>query len=211
MKTMHVRCEFMEPVLGTSNNNPDIHSEFIASKAPDAVSREEEIASIGADAVEEKTTTVFSRNESGAPIIWNYQIKGFFKEACGHLQRTKEKNESSKIRAYKKIIDGNIEPGADREAFCRKIELHMPEGSEIRINQRPVRCQTAQGERIALASSEELPTGTWIEFWVVCPDGMTDAVEEWLKYGRWHGMLQWRNAGFGRFKYELLGIEDFEM
>lgn len=43
MKEMHVRLTFLEEVLGTANANPDVHSEFIASKAPDAPSRIEEI------------------------------------------------------------------------------------------------------------------------------------------------------------------------
>ena len=47
MKKLHVRITFTDPVLGTGNSNKEIHSEFIASKAPDAMSREEEIAAIG--------------------------------------------------------------------------------------------------------------------------------------------------------------------
>ena len=46
MKTMRVRLTLTEEMLGTASNNPEIHSEFIASKAPDAKSREEEIESI---------------------------------------------------------------------------------------------------------------------------------------------------------------------
>lgn len=69
MKRLHVEITFVEPILGTGNSNSEIHSEFIASKAPDAKSREEEVAAIGAEAVEEKTTTVFSRDADGTPII----------------------------------------------------------------------------------------------------------------------------------------------
>lgn len=39
MKEMKVRITFTEEVLGTSSNNPELHDEFIASKAPDAPSR----------------------------------------------------------------------------------------------------------------------------------------------------------------------------
>lgn len=38
MKTseLKVRLTFFEEVLGTASNNPEIHDEFIASKAPDS-------------------------------------------------------------------------------------------------------------------------------------------------------------------------------
>lgn len=45
---MTVRLTFTEQVLGTASNNPDVHREFIASKAPDAASREDEVAALGA-------------------------------------------------------------------------------------------------------------------------------------------------------------------
>ena len=46
MKNITIKCTFTEPILGTQSGNPDVHAEFIASKAPDAPSREEEIAAI---------------------------------------------------------------------------------------------------------------------------------------------------------------------
>lgn len=207
MKEMHVRLTFTEPVLGTGNNNQEIHSELIASKAPDAISREEEVAAIGAEAVEEKSMTVFARNDEGQPILWNYQVKGFFKEACAMLQRMKGEKcavESCNMKAYKKTIDGAIEPMFTRGTYDRKIPLILPAGTEIENLQRPLRGQTAQGERIALASSEMLPAGTTAEFWIECADKYEKAVLEWLKYGIKHGMNQWRNAGYGRFTFEVL-------
>lgn len=209
MKNIHVRLTFVEPVLGTGNSNKEIHSEFIASKAPDARSREEEVAALGAEAVDEKTTTVFARDKEGRPILWNYQIKGFFKEACAMLQRMKGEacaKYSCGLKAYKKIIDGTIEPH-DGE-YGRQFPLILPEGAEVGNLQRPLRAQTAQGERIALASSELVPEGTTCEFWIETPDEFVNAVNEWLKYGRKHGLNQWRNAGFGRFTFETLDIEE---
>ena len=210
MRKIHVMITFIEPVLGTGNSNQEIHRGFIASKAPDAKTREEEVAAIGVDAMEEKTTTVFARDENGNPQLWNYQIKGFFKESCGMLQRMKGEKcaaESLKLKAYKKIIDGTIEPvGAD--GISRRIPLILPDGASVEKLERPLRGQTAQGERISLASSEMVPAGTKAEFWVLCPDIYERVVLEWLKYGRFHGISQWRNAGFGRFTHELFDIED---
>ena len=107
MRILKCRLTTIEALLGTASNNKALHSEFIASHAPDAPSREEEIAAVGVDEVIEKGTTVFSRNKDGNPILWDYQIKGFFKDACGVLRKVKG-TKSSKIKAYKKEIDGLI-------------------------------------------------------------------------------------------------------
>lgn len=74
---MKVRLTFLEPVLGTWPSNENIARDFIASKAPDASTIEDEIAALGADAVAEKGKTVFPRTD-GQPILYDYQIKGFF-------------------------------------------------------------------------------------------------------------------------------------
>ena len=80
MKEIKVRLTFTEDVLGTANADKNVHSEFIASKAPNAPSREEEVEALGAEEVERKEMTVFPRMENGSPMFWDYQIKGFFKD-----------------------------------------------------------------------------------------------------------------------------------
>lgn len=198
MKELKVRLTFTENVLGTANADKNVHSEFIASKAPDAPSREEEVEALGAEEVERKEMTVFPRMENGSPMFWDYQIKGFFKDTCSALSRCKGEDyskESCGMKAYKKVIDGCIFPQP------RKIEIHM--NGEMGNCQRPLRAQTAQGERIALANSEAVPAGSWIEFKVVClSDAYEKAVREWLNYGKFKGIGQWRNSGMGRFTWE---------
>lgn len=194
MRTMRVRLTLTEEVLGTASNNPEIHSEYIASKAPDAKSREEEIEAIGVDAEVEKSMTVFPRNEKGEPIMWDYQIKGFFKDACGMLRKV-PKSKSSTIKAYKKEIDGLI--------FVQERQIPFVYTGEIGNCQRPLRAQTAQGERISLANSETIPVGATLEFTVEClVDSDMAAVEEWFDYGRLRGLGCWRNSGKGRFTWE---------
>lgn len=191
MKEMKVRLTFTEEILGTASNEKEIHSEFIASKAPDAMSREEEIAAIGVEEAIEKGMTVFPRNTDGKPILFDYQIKGFFKNAA------KAYNYIKKFPAYKTKIDNLV--------FVkeRQILLQIPDGMEIGNCQRPLRAQTAQGERVALASSESCPAGTVIEFTIMCMlDELMENVIEWLDYGALNGIGQWHNSGKGRFKWE---------
>lgn len=195
MKEFKVRLTFTEEVLGTCSNDPNIHEEFIASKAPDAMSREQEIEAIGVDEVVEKSKTVFPKLEDGTPFIWDYQIRGYFKEACGMLRKIKDAK-SKALTNYKKVIDGLI--------FVKErkipIDLH---GGVIGSCQRPLRGQTAQGERISLANSETIPAGSTIEFTVILLDDSHEKlVKEWLDYGRFKGMLQWRNSGKGKFEWE---------
>ena len=204
MKEIRVRATFIEEVLGTASSNPEVHREFIASKAPDALSTEQEVEALGAEEVFEKGMTVFPRDKDGNPIFWDYQLKGFFKDTCGALSRCKGEamaKESCGLKAYKKVIDGCIfvEP--------RQIKIDM-HGGEMGLCQRPLRGQTAQGERIALATSETIPAGSTIEFTVIClSDTYEKAVLEWLEYGRFRAMGCWRNSGKGRMYYELLDSE----
>lgn len=192
-----IEIEFIEEVLGTASANPDIHGEYIASKAPDAPSREEEVAALGADEVERKAMTVFPR-EDGKPFVWDYQFKGLFKDACGLLRRA-DNSLSKKLKAYKKEIDGLV------FVSPRKVMLELPEGGEIGECQRPLRASTAQGERVALAHSETVPEGTRCTIEVeVLRDDLWPYVEEWLDYGRLHGFGQWRNSGKGRFVWREL-------
>lgn len=196
MKELKVRITFTEPILGSASGNPEIHREFIASKAPDAEGREEEVAALGVDAVERKEMTVFPRTEDGRPYLWDYQIRGFFKHACSMLKNVKG-TESSNIKAYKKYIDGLV--------FVNERKIPLMFEGEIGNCQRPLRGQTAQGERIALANSEMCPAGTTAEFTVmVLQDGLMDAVREWLDYGALNGLGQWHNSGMGRFVWEVI-------
>lgn len=198
MKTIKVRVTYTEDLLGTANANPDIHREFIASNAPDAPSREEEIEAIGVDAMVDKSMTVFPRDADGEPFTWDYQWKGFFKESCSMLRRV-DKTKSKALKAYKKEIDGLV------FVSPRKIPLVLPDGESIGNCQRPLRAQTMQGERVALANSETVPAGTTQEFEILLyKDDLEAAVIEWLDYGRVHGTGQWRNSGKGRFEYEIL-------
>lgn len=202
MKTLNVKLTFTDELLGTANNDPHIHERFIAAKAEDTEKAAEEVAAIDVDEEINIAKTVFPRTENGAPCIYDYQIKGFFKDACGVL-RTVPKTLSSTVKAYKKYIDGRIfvEP--------RKIEIHFAEngqyadGNYIGSCQRPIRASTPQGERVSIANSECIKEGAWVEFSVLLLAGEDEAwVKELLEYGKLRGLGQWRNSGKGRFTVE---------
>ena len=191
---MKVRLTFTESILGTSPANEDIYREFIASKAEDAATIEEEVAALGVDMVAEKGMTVFPKLDDGTPFLYDYQIKGFFKDTCGGLRKVKG-TVSAGIKAYRKEIDKLIFP----EPRC----IPFLDYDCVGVCQRPLRAQTPQGERVSLAMSEEIPAGASIEFEIVClREDHEKAVREWLDYGKYSGIGQWRNSGRGRFTWE---------
>ncbi|MBD3408405.1 MAG: hypothetical protein GF411_19940 [Candidatus Lokiarchaeota archaeon] len=212
MKTIRVKATFLEPVLGTVAGDPEIYEQFIASKRPDGVDPEEIEAIPTLEEDLEKGATVFARiNETGTPMLWDYQIRGFFKEAfksmidiTGSCIDTKEKQKKYRLTNYtcKKTVDNHI------GVTPRRVELHLPEGGELTFCQRPLRAETMRGERIALAYSEEAPAGSWVEFTItLMDDKLEEPVLQALMYGAHKGFGQWRNSGKGRFEVEILDEE----
>lgn len=193
MKTFEVVVTFTEPLLGTAPLNKELYADYIATRAPDASNGDEELETVAEQT--EKGTTGFHRVD-GAPILYDYMVKGFCKDAAGMLRRVTG-TQSAKLKAYKKSIDGLL--------FVTPRRIPLTLSGEISILERPLRAQTAQGERIALARSEMAPAGTSAAFTVRLLGGdVTEAcLQEWLDYGALRGIGQWRNASYGRFEYTI--------
>lgn len=197
MKQLKVRLTLIDEALGMMPANTEIHETYIASKAPDAPSIEEEVAAVGAAEVVEKTMTVFPRLEDGkTPFFWDYQIRGFFKDAIGMLRRVSD-SKCAKVKNYKKAIDGLLFVNE------RKIPIHC--AGPMGDCQRPLRAETLQGPRVALAHSETVPEGSWCEFTIkMLDESLEPVVRECLDYGALRGLAQWRNSGKGRFAWEAV-------
>ena len=196
---MKYEITYTEPLLGTLSGNKEIAEEYITSKHPDGHSEEESDRHPDEDL--EKSSTIFAR-DNGMFMLWDYQFKGFFKEACEQMiySGTIKKEELKKYRLtgylYKKTIDKQI------FVMPRIVHLIMPPGGKISFTERPLRGQTMKGERICLARSETLPAGTKAIIEVVCLNKKLEKfIEKWLTYGALLGMGQWRSGGMGRFAY----------
>jgi len=195
MDTYKIKLTFTEEILGTITKDPEIYAQYIAGKAAltdDALA--EELASV--EKTEERGWTGFHKLPDGTPILYDYVIKGFFKDACSMLRRASGTG-SSKLTSFKKVIDGMI------FVAPRQIPLNI-NGGAMGVNERPLRAETAQGPRIALARSDTCPAGTTLEFTVtVLGELPKSTLLEWLEYGALRGLGQWRNAGYGTFAYEV--------
>lgn len=193
MKELKVTLTFTDEVLGMMPGDPEIHETYIATKSPDAATIEEEVEAIGVDGVVEKKKTIFPKMPDGTPFIWDYQLRGMFKDAIGMLRKI-DTTACSKVKTYKKAVDGLLFVKERRVPF----EMAGPMGD----CQRPLRAETAQGPRIALAHSETVPEGSKLTFTIQMMDeGLEKAVRECLDYGVYRGLGQWRNAGKGRFEW----------
>jgi hypothetical protein len=196
---MKVRIRLIEEMLGTACQNKEVHEEFIARKSADADKVREELESLPAEDLMEKAKTVFPRGDDGQPILFDYQVKGYIKEAMGTLLELGEKEvKVGKTRlskfTFKRLVDNYV------FVSPRKIALGNP---EIGTCTRPLRAETMRGERVSLATSETIPEGTAfvVEISTLAPS-LEPLIRDCLDYGKLKGLGQWRNSGKGRFIWE---------
>lgn len=220
MKKIHVKATLIEEALGMSPASPDLYTKYIAGKKEQAKSGQdktplakaaldEESAAIVAaqeenEIDETKGVTVFPRASADGktPIFWDYQMKGFMKDACGALRKCTGYL-SEGLKGYMKAIDGRI------FVSPREIPILLPKNTQIGFCERALRANGPTGERMSLARSETVPVGSTVEFDVVClADEYVDVVKEWFSYGEFRGFGQWRNSGKGRFTVEITDIKD---
>lgn len=186
-----INITFTEPLLGSAPGSADVYNDYIRSKEPtgDPGETADEMQTLPDG---EKGITVFHRLECGTPILYDYVVMGFMKDACGMLSRAKD-TRSSKVKAYKKVIDGLV--------FVEPRQIPIQVVGEITLLSRPLRAETMQGPRVALACSEMIPAGSSMQFTVqVFGDTVDEALlKEWFEdYGRFRGLGQWRNGSYGR-------------
>lgn len=216
---MRVRLTFTEELLGTASANPKIYEEFLGSKCADKEKVKAEMESLGTEDLVEKTMTVFHRKD-GVPILYDYQIRGFIKEALGvvveftpltiggkktTVKDPKTGESEDVVKGGSRISKNTYKRFVDNYIFVtpREIGIQIPDGRTMGTCSRPLRADTLQGPRVALAHSETAPVGTVIEFAVVCTQPkLEQLVIDALNYGALKGIGQWRNSGKGRFVWE---------
>jgi len=200
---MKLKLTFSEPLLGTKSGDPEVYRNYLLDKATKDIPSDEREALEGAIAATpleelERKTTLFSADENGNPFMWDYMIKGFFKEAQGAFNRVKTAD-CPEMKAFRKIISALI------FVFPRKIPIVLNGQEKTTYLERPLRGQTAQGERISLVRSQMAPAGSEIELEITCLEPkLENYIYRYMDYGKYYGLGQWRNASFGRFTWQEL-------
>lgn len=201
------RLKGLTPILGSSPASRTLRTEYLISKAPSEEARACEEAENGFD-LDSKGMTVFTRNQKDELCLMGYQIKGFLKGALSALKP------QTKIMAEKAKVDNLVfvEP-----RFIPILRSGKPMRDEDEVLERPLRAQTPRGERVTLASSEQIndPWEIEIEISMLPSNGTAksealtwDKLETALDYGAYHGLGQWRNADYGRFTWERMDEDE---
>jgi hypothetical protein len=152
-----------------------------------------------------KGITCFFRNPSTKKVcIGSHMISGFLKASADSISKTLPKKNGTILhsRAYTcEIINQHIsfpEHLIDATSDIIRDDL----GNPVYL-QRSLRAMTAQGQRISLAKSEQLPVGTQFNFKMrILNDSpiKEEHLDVLFNYGQVKGLGQWRNAGYGQFK-----------
>lgn len=237
MKTLTVRATILEEMLGMTPGDPESFTKFLEFRKAklgvkaaqiDNDKTEEELKALRFRVDEmkadntENSVDVFPRSEDGAPIIWDYQIRGFFKDSMKALKdmlaikKTKGEGDDEKAAALKKLSKMTVSSVAgfskmpatwvDRGVFVgpRQIKIEMPEGSSMGYCQRPLRVEKFPKDITSLKNSETVPEGSVVKFKVgILNDADEKLVLACLHYGFLRGFGEWRNSGKGRFKFDL--------
>ena len=205
MKQFRVDVQFFTPLLGTVPTNKDVYTQFILAKLEvENGTGHDELATVpdieGEMKAVENGVTGFHRDGSGNNCLYDYQVRGFFKEAVAHLRRD-PKTQSAKLKAYKKVIDGGV--------FVNPRLIPVKLAGRPYVLERPSRRSGPMGDQTFLTSSYALPEGSSLSFDVTILHTVTaEMLHEWLNFGQYVGMGQWRGSGgFGRFTYELTSLD----
>jgi hypothetical protein len=202
---LKIKVTLTEDMLGTCSSNPELHEEFVASKSADADKMAEEMAALPSEEAFEKALTIFPRNAQKQVIMWDYQFRGFLKESLAALTDIGETP----------LTKWGIKRAVDRYVFVTPRQIVVtkdgnPFTGKLERLTRPLRATTLQGDRVALATSEVIPAGSefTLQITLLGADKKgqkeldIDNVKDALNYGKFKGLLQWSNGGFGRFTWE---------
>lgn len=190
-------------LLGSVALDKKIYTNYIATKGKDQ--KELDMGKEDVENVidsEEKITGFYRDAETGAIVLKAYQIKGFLKEAAKVL-----KDQLGLLSCTSKIDNLVFVSPRNIPVMRDGLPVTDPDG----FLERPLRADTAQGPRVALAKSEMIHEGWSIDIEIeVLENKKTaksvnvdmDLVENLLEYGEKKGLLQWRNGGYGSFTFE---------
>lgn len=216
MKKWKIRLNFVRDILGGQPADPEIKRSYIKAKmisgktglsgsvATEKI--ESEIENANRDEsirdIDDKSITVFYRDENGRPCISDVQLRGFVKDAFafvarenGLLQKKDGSNYSGDAK-YKKWI-------GDRIMFDRQYYV-LAENVDG-IMERPLRAETQMGPRVAITASELIKgPGRSIAFSLTTTDDVDKSLmDQILSRGMFRGIGQWNNAQWGTFEFEL--------
>jgi hypothetical protein len=185
METRNIKIRLLTEMLGTVTKDPEVYKTYIESKKPDNIDEEEYLT---VEKIEEKGWTGFHKDETGL-FIYEYMIKGFLKNAGNVLK------DVIKVKALRSKIDNYL--------FIAPRRIYLGQTEPNGYIERPLRAMTMQGPRVTLARSDKVDAGIIIEFEITLiphKELTWELIDTLLEYGKFSGLGQFRNGGYGRFE-----------
>lgn len=191
----NVTFELLEPLLGTIAKDPAVYEAY--QRSQQSGEDEQVVVNEDGDEVKEEkkpdTTgwTTFYTDDEGRPVMFDYQVKGFLKEAGNTLK--------------KQVEVANLRHHIDNDVFIYPRRMVLAEKVDD-VLERPLRAMTAQGPRVTVVRSDVInPPRNWTwELKVLKGSKVTHSVlETCCEYGELKGLGQWRNGGYGRVSASL--------
>lgn len=185
--------ELTAPVLGTMPKDRNVYERYVMDQAKTEMEKTRATEDVDKvpEEVESKGWTGFYTDDGtpdGNPVLMDYQFKGFLKNAGNVLKG------ALRVKNLRSHINDTV------FVHPRMIVLaEKPDG----VLERPLRAMTMQGPRVSLMRSDQIDPGKQykLELQVLEGSVVTEQVlKDILSYGELQGLLQWRNAGYGRFK-----------
>jgi len=213
---LYIIGRLVRDLIGSQSNDAEVRLKHLAEKSklsPKILTAE--LSEMPPEDLVSKGTSVFYRDRTGAPAMRNYQFKGFLKESSGILLERLEgrlaaKDSNQMVRFEvggeyaKRAMSVYTHKGIlDNEVHVHPYFIAVSGGLGPELT-RPLRCETMQGPRVALATSETIPAGGvfGVHLSVHRPE-----LVEWilccLDSGIDKGLGQWRNSSAGTFVWEL--------
>jgi hypothetical protein len=156
------------------------------------------------------TTIFFWDTKTNKPCIGDHMIYGFLKAAAIAISRTLPEKKGTVLNSAsytQSLINQHVR--CEEQFLVFDKDIKRLENGEINCFQRSLRAMTAKGPRVSLAKSEVIEAGASVNFTlkVIKNSEVTQNVlEKLFSYGELSGIGQWRNAGYGQFKFEMTKI-----
>jgi len=165
----------------------------------------------------ELKTQIFQRDAERLPYLGSQVVKGFLKSASEAISRTRPSKNgkfNSSIAASSKYINTMMisTPIYFFDEEGKRVDIKRLDDGSADLLERPLRCQTAKGDRVALASSEVIEEGSYGSFAISlfggdsCPVKIKD-LKDCLNYGVIQGLSAWRGSG-SKGTFQLLEIKE---
>ena len=231
-----VQIRLLNPMLGTIPFDQGVVEKYLENKKFEHQKKygnltEAEIEEAENKAVEEmedKSWTGFHRSidlpeddeNYNRHFIYNYMVKGNLRYAAQVFNGS-----TYDVNGKPKTFPRNFKSKVTNAVFVSPRRIYLPIAEDLDLIphvdengnstgfmrlrdslERPLRAETAQGPRTALARSDYLPAGATLDFQITLMDitgtnkVSRNDLEGILSFGERNGLGQWRNAGFGAFE-----------